>query len=78
MAAAQFVTLRADDLVAYCINFITDQPNVAILPGADTTQPALKVDFFAGAIHLTIVEYIPAQIILQASSSPSVIAPVVG
>ena len=56
----QLVTLRTGDGVTEGRDGVTGKAHIALGSAADTAQPALQVDFFAGSVDLAVVENVPA------------------
>ena len=78
LPAADGVALRVGDLVIDGGHRAADQPDVAVLLAADAAQPAFDVDFLAGAVHLAVVEHVPAQLVGDRARVPGLVAPGVG
>ena len=86
--AAQGVDLRlaAGDLAALGVsNLVGDgadgcayEVNAAVRAAANPPQPAFEVDFFAGFVHLAVVEDVPLEGVAGGPGVPGVVAPVVG
>ena len=49
------------ELVVHAVDRAGERADVAALAGADAAQPALDVDRLPGAVHLAVVEHVPAQ-----------------
>ena len=78
LAAGDLAALRIRDLVGDGADGCAYEVNAAVRAAANPPQPAFEVDFFAGFVHLAVVEDVPLEGVAGGPGVPGVVAPVVG
>ena len=71
------IALMVGELIGHRSNRIPHQADIASLFRTHAPQPAFDVDFFAGAIHLAVIEHVPAQGVGRRARFPTGIIPII-